>query len=201
MQDHATIQQASHYSIGPCPLGEGIFARQRIRQAGMILGFTGPIVSGSAAFTKGENSFNLLQIGPSEYLDLEQPGVFLNHSCEPNAGVVDDTVVIALRDIAPGEEITFDYSTTMSEQFETMQCLCGRPNCRQVIGDFHDLPHTLKDRYLAARLVQKFIVAEHRERQRGERPPAGRETSSQVEAFPRGGVVGTSLDLQQRRCA
>lgn len=104
----------------------------------------------------------------------------MNHSCEPNAGVVDDTVLIALRDIAPGEEITFDYSTTMSEQLETMQCLCGQATCRRVIGDFHDLPRAVKDRYLAARLVQQFIVAEHRERHEQSRHE--RKSSAPAEA-------------------
>ena len=202
MQDQPSIHLASCFSVGPCALGEGLFARQRIRQAGMILRFTGPIVSGPDARMKGENPFNLLQIGPSEYIDLEHPGVFLNHSCAPNAGVVDDTVVIALRDIAPGEEITFDYSTTMSEQFETMECLCGLPNCRRVIGDFHELPRTLKDRYLAARLVQRFIVAEHRDRQRGNRPSLERTISPRLaESCNRDGDATSGLDLRERRCA
>jgi hypothetical protein len=198
MQDHSTIQLPDSFSVGPCPLGEGIFARQRIRQATMILRFTGPIVSGEEARAKGSNSFNLLQIGPSEYIDLEHPGVFLNHSCTPNAGVVDDTVLIALRDIAPGEEITFDYSTTMSEQFETMECLCGQSNCRRVIGDFHDLPRQLKDRYLAARLVQSFIVSEHRERQRGDRPALERSTGLRATEPC---DVASGVGLGERRCA
>ncbi len=170
MQDQDSILLAQRFAPGPCALGQGLFARQPIRQAEMILRFTGTIVSEYQAVTKSEYSFNLLQVGPRTYLDLEHPGVWLNHSCEPNAGVVDDTVLIALRDIGQGEEITFDYSTTMSEQLETMQCLCGNAACRQVIGDFHDLPHSLKDRYLAARLVQGFIVVEHRERNRVTRP-------------------------------
>ena len=149
--------------IGECALGFGIFARERIAQAETILHFTGREISLDEALAKGELSFNVLQIAPNRYLDLDQPGVSLNHSCEPNAGVVDDTVLIALRDIGKGEEIAFDYSTTMSEKLETMQCRCGAPGCRRIVGDFHDLPARLKDRYLAAHLVQRFIVREHAE--------------------------------------
>jgi len=151
--------------IGDCALGRGVFAGETIRQAETILHFTGPEISLEQALLKGPLSFNVLQIGAREYLDIEQPGVSLNHSCQPNAGVVDNVVLIALRDLLPDEEITFDYSTTMSEQFETMECRCGSPACRGVVGDFHELPPALKDRYLAARLVQSFIVAEHRQRQ------------------------------------
>jgi hypothetical protein len=68
----------------------------------------------------------------------------------------------ALRPIARGEEILYDYSTTMSEQRWTMQCQCGAPSCRGIIADFHDLPAELQRRYLAMRIVQPFIVAEWR---------------------------------------
>lgn len=169
MPDAITKPVSSRLGIGPCALGQGLFARQHFRPAETILDLTGPAVPADRA-RHSEQSFNLLQVGPHTYLELEEPGVFINHSCEPNVGVVDDTVLIALRDIAPGEEIRFDYSTTMSEQFETMQCRCGTASCRGVVGDFHDLSAAVKDRYLAARLVQVFIVHEHRERQQRARP-------------------------------
>ncbi|GAB4546257.1 MAG: SET domain-containing protein-lysine N-methyltransferase [Anaerolineae bacterium] len=57
----------------------------------------------------------------------------VNHSCDPNAGLRGEITLIALRDIAAGEEITFDYATCDSNPNFQMECFCGSPNCRGVI--------------------------------------------------------------------
>ena len=36
--------------------------------------------------------------------------LFINHSCEPNVGFAGDIVLVAMRDISPGEELTTDYA-------------------------------------------------------------------------------------------
>ena len=85
-----------------------------------------------------------LQIGPDLYIGASG-GLddFINHSCEPNAGLrIEGTTVDlhAIRDIAAGEEILFDYSTTLDEDDFTMSCQCGAPSCRETIGDGKYLP-------------------------------------------------------------
>jgi hypothetical protein len=87
-------------------------------------------------------------------------GRFVNHSCNPNAGLRDNRHMIALRPIEAGEEIRFDYSTCMSERLWTMHCRCGESNCRTVIRDFHDLPDETRRRYIALGIVQRFIIEE-----------------------------------------
>jgi len=99
-----------------------------------------------------------IQVGPDRYIDTLAPGVFANHSCAPNAGVRNDRDLVALRDIPPGEEIRYDYSTTMDEKSFTMVCRCGAPGCRQVVTDFADLPAAIQDFYLSQRLVMSFIA-------------------------------------------
>lgn len=42
---------------------------------------------------------------------------FENHSCDPTTWFVDDITMNARRDILPGEEITYDYSTTESYMY------------------------------------------------------------------------------------
>ncbi len=59
----------------------------------------------------------------------------LNHSCEPNSGLQGPIVFIAMRDIATGEELTFDYAMTDDEPYE-MECCCGSKNCRGTITGF-----------------------------------------------------------------
>src|ERR1035441_1813888 len=61
----------------------------------------------------------------------------------------------ALRDIQTGEEICYDYSTTMDEKSFTMHCRCGAPGCRRVVTDFSELPAAVQDFYISRGLVDR----------------------------------------------
>jgi SET domain-containing protein len=55
----------------------------------------------------------------------------LNHSCDPNAWMLDAITVIARRPIAVGEEITADYALWLFEQdWKLDPCHCGSSLCR-----------------------------------------------------------------------
>lgn len=60
---------------------------------------------------------------------------YWNHSCDPTTNGLGDTAMIAMRDIQPGEEITYDYATSeIDERFRpTWECRCGALNCRKTI--------------------------------------------------------------------
>lgn len=73
-----------------------------------------------------------LFIGPATHEEREGGMMHLNHSCEPNVGLRGQIVFVAMRGIAAGEELTFDYAMTDDEPYE-MECRCGRPNCRRLI--------------------------------------------------------------------
>src|SRR6185503_2336041 len=77
-----------------------------------------------------------------------QLGDFLNHSCEPNAGIVKQNnklYVIAIENIVKGNEIAIDYSTILGRDDSwTMSCKCGSPRCRRIIKSFSSLPKSLK---------------------------------------------------------
>lgn len=71
-----------------------------------------------------------------------------NHSCSPNceAQNVDGEIwLVALQDIAKGEEITFDYGYAL-EHWQDHPCRCGSANCAGYIVRAEDRPK------LAARL-------------------------------------------------
>jgi D-alanine--D-alanine ligase len=55
-----------------------------------------------------------------------------NHSCNANTGYV-GLNVIALRNIAKGEELTLDYAQFLDENAQPFQCSCGSSNCRGLI--------------------------------------------------------------------
>lgn len=78
---------------------------------------------------------------------MSGPTRFINHSCEPNLRIfarvgdhadrhVHDVALFAIRDIAKGEELTFDYLGKASEdrdwsdQQHMLRCLCGSKKCR-----------------------------------------------------------------------
>jgi SET domain-containing protein len=64
--------------------------------------------------------------------------IYFNHSCSPNCeyDIIDGHIWISsLRDIAPGEELTYDYCFTDPVPYgiPVDKCLCGSPHCRGFI--------------------------------------------------------------------
>ena len=161
-------------SVGPSAFGRGTFAAQHFQPGQRILTFDGPVLSTREMLALGPDRAFALQIGSDEFLDLMLPGRYLNHSCDPNAGIMDDRVLIALRAIVPGEEIRFDYSTSMRGDHWTMECRCREYLCRRVVLDFHHLPPITQNRYLQLGIVQRFIADEVRRRAPARRYAAAR---------------------------
>lgn len=75
-----------------------------------------------------------LFLGPRDESDIGI-GERINHSCAPNVGFSGAIALVALRDIAPGEEITLDYATCVASNDDAfvMECACGAPRCRRVV--------------------------------------------------------------------
>lgn len=144
--------------IGKCALGHGIFANKDIAQGETILTFEGPRINFLQTKTKGSWECMPLQIDNDLYIDTLPVGVFVNHSCAPNAGIKRDKDLIALRPIPNGEEIRFDYSTTMQEKSFTMECKCGQTGCRSRVDDFCTIPPAQQLTYLRADVVMSFIA-------------------------------------------
>lgn len=75
------------------------------------------------------------------WVEIIDPYIRANHSCEPNLGLDGRRVFVALRDIAAGEELTYDYSVTDDELdwFMEEECRCHSSNCRKRIGAIQTL--------------------------------------------------------------
>jgi uncharacterized protein len=87
--------------------------------------------------------FHLVAVEEAEY---EPVMLFLNHSCEPNVGFAGNIVLVAMRDVAPGEELTTDYAF-FDDADDPMACHCGTRSCRGTIsGRDWQLPE-LQGRY------------------------------------------------------
>jgi hypothetical protein len=78
--------------------------------------------------------------------------MFINHSCDPNCESIeeDDRIyVVAIRDIAADEELTYEYNLYDSED-EEMPCFCGAKKCRGTMFSDKELKRRAK---LAAKKV------------------------------------------------
>ncbi len=126
---------AARIFVASCRFGRGVFAAETIPASMTILTFTGPLLTLAQAVALGDKQVNALQLGPDVFLNTEEPGVIVNHSCHPNAGILNDLDLVALRTIERGVEITMDYSTTVggNDDWE-MECLCGEPACQGRVG-------------------------------------------------------------------
>lgn len=93
----------------------------------------------------GENEFQSL----AEFNEMpieEYPNVriidisnYMNHSCSPTCWFVDGgeeytKVMVAARDLAPGDEVTYDFCTAEDcELSPEWECHCGSANCRGLV--------------------------------------------------------------------
>jgi len=155
---------ANLFSVGETHLGKAVYAAAGFAEGEAIVRFTGrrfradkvPSVLHGA-------SDRFVQVTPDSYMGPSgRIDDLINHSCTPNAGLRfagSDVTLIAIRAIAPGEEITWDYSTTLSQSDWHMICQCRSPDCRRVIGTFDMLPPERQAWFRARDLVAPYLRA------------------------------------------
>jgi SET domain-containing protein len=111
---------------------KGVFATEDIRSGSVIFHLRGTVSTRPTKYT--------IQLGEERHLEcppirkasdkLDYCWKYLNHSCAPNGYInAAELIFLALRDIAMGEEITFNYLTTESELAAPFRCICGSANC------------------------------------------------------------------------
>lgn len=127
--------------------GLGAFATRRIRKGERIIEYLGERVSHAEADRRYEskdpndNHTFLFTVDSRTVIDAGVNGNdarFFNHSCDPNCeSVIENRRVFidAIRDIEPGEELTYDYQIGREPDDppnvdEIFACRCGAPNCR-----------------------------------------------------------------------
>lgn len=118
--------------------GRGVFALEPIAAGRRILGLEGRLLP-TAELT---DDLLALQVDTDLWLcsDGSHLDDMINHSCDANAGFLDGAAVLhALRDIELGEEVCWDYSTSISEAGWSLECRCGSPRCRGIIRPWGEL--------------------------------------------------------------
>ena len=126
------------FHIGRAYTGLGLFATRVIKRAGYIATYRGPILT-TAEAEKRERQGAKYMFELTKKLTIDgsprwNVARYMNHSCWPNAKPVINTkekriTFVALRDIQPGEEITYNYGKEYYEYFLAIGgCLCA--GCR-----------------------------------------------------------------------
>jgi SET domain-containing protein len=146
-----TLQPNEYFELrGSSIQGRGGFATRPIRRGTRIIEYTGERISHDESDRRyddtgmGRHHTFLFSIDKSTVIDAAVDGNearFINHSCAPNCEAIDERKRIyieAIRDIAPGEELTYDYAYerdgTEDEEWERLYlCKCGAPTCRGTI--------------------------------------------------------------------
>jgi uncharacterized protein len=114
--------------------------------------------------TTGEFEHRCDYLAGGKVVLMQPPERFINHRCDPNTyirTIAGDRYVVALREIRPGDEITYDYGIN-GDGDTAWDCSCGSPECRKrILSGFFHLPVEVQARYLA--LLDDWFVAEHRD--------------------------------------
>jgi hypothetical protein len=152
MKRRAHAQDATlPFEIRVSPIqGLGAFATRPIVAGARLIEYTGERLTPFAAEARypdvdGERHHTFLfAIDDDVVIDAAVGGNearFINHSCDPNCdAVVDDgrIWIEAIRDIAPGEELAYDYAYVLEERHSPAAkarypCHCGARTCRGTI--------------------------------------------------------------------
>ncbi len=133
--------------------GNGVFAVAPIRKGERLIEYKGQrrthdeVDAGDSGDVDSGHTF-LFTINDEYVVDANHGGNdarWINHSCAPNCEAVidehdgddrrkDRVFIEAIRDIVPGEELTYNYGITLAERHtprlkKVWACLCGSPRC------------------------------------------------------------------------
>jgi uncharacterized protein len=155
----------------------GVFTTTPIRRGARVVEYSGPRLSPQEANRLYDGAPRTYLYGLEDgktVIDGEGLGAYLNHSCDPNCEIdeIRNRVwLLALRDIAAGEELVWDYNLYDDE--DPAPCYCGSPKCR---GTMYSREWMAKMRRKARKQAGPRAAARHATRTREEK--AGRKNKT-----------------------
>ena len=156
------LERGNPFAVRETHMGKAVYATDGFAEGETIVRFTGRQIA-SARLRGGVSGSDdrFVQIAPDRYLGPSgRIDDLINHSCAPNAGVrftPAGVVLVAIRAIPAGEEIAWDYSTTLQNSHWRMECRCRAAECRGTIGDFDTLPHERQSWFRERDLVAPYL--------------------------------------------
>jgi SET domain-containing protein len=127
--------------------GRGVFATAKIRKGERVIEYVGERITHKEA---DKRYADLHEYSPHTFLFLVNDRIvidatyggntarWINHSCQPNCEIEQEgerIFIDAVRDIRPGEELTYDYNLVLEERHtpaakKAHPCFCGSRRCR-----------------------------------------------------------------------
>jgi len=147
--------------VRPSPIHSvGVYTTTPIRKGARVVEYVGRRISPEEAdrlYDKAPRTYLYGLEDGKTVIDGEGLGAYLNHSCDPNCEV--DEIkgrvwIFAIRNIAAGEELVWDYNLYDDE--EPAPCYCGSPKCR---GTMYSREWMAKVRRREARKKAKEALA------------------------------------------
>nr|XP_054756561.1 histone-lysine N-methyltransferase ASH1L-like [Lytechinus pictus] len=139
--------------------GWGVKTLQPIRHGSFIIEYLGEVISVKELWKRALDDYQYqkhhycLNLDGGMVIDgyrYGNEGRFVNHSCNPNCEMQKWMVnglyrigMFALRDIEPGEELTYDYNFHSFNMETQQECNCGHETCRGYIGGRAQKPTTV----------------------------------------------------------
>jgi SET domain-containing protein len=139
----------------------GCFTLDHIPKGTRVLEYAGERISKAEGDVRydGRDFTYLFGVGDGEVvIDGHSMAMFVNHSCDPNCEtdeVKGRVYISSIRDIAAGEELTYDYWLYDGE-IDDAPCTCGSKNCR---GSMYSPEELRKQRRVAMRKKQRAELA------------------------------------------
>jgi SET domain-containing protein len=112
----------------------GCYTTTPLRKGTRIIEYTGERITNAEADRRYEGRELTYLFGLSDgkhVIDGNGIAALINHSCDPNCEAMElrgRVWITAIRDIRPGEELTYDYNLYDGEG--DAPCRCGARNCR-----------------------------------------------------------------------
>lgn len=113
----------------------GCYTTSPVKKGAKVVEYTGPRITkeeGDLIYETRALTY-LFGVGDGKFvIDGHGMAMFINHSCDPNCDTFEDddgrVWIGAIRDIAAGEELTYDY--LLYDGDEDQPCHCGAEKCR-----------------------------------------------------------------------
>ena len=140
--------------------GRGVFMMRRVMPGETV-------VCGRAIAEVDGPTRMSVALGWDRHVEMDAPATLLNHHCEPNLGVRENAFsaydFVALREIAAGEEVTFDYAMTEYELAAPLSCVCGAVDCAGTIRPWRERDQAWRE--VSAPYCAAYLRAARRERE------------------------------------
>ncbi len=137
--------------------GCGCYTTVPIPEGAHIVEYTGTRLSKDQAdelYNERPDTY-LFCIGEGDYVvDGDSVAAFINHCCDANCETDEfgeHIWIIATRDIAAGEELTYDYNLYDGDDDDEAVCHCGAKDCRGSMYGEEELERRAKEKAKAAR--------------------------------------------------